>query len=181
MPSLICLGFASDQGILDGNLDVGDFVLDALGERWATELCHQNYLSPGYFDGEAQGNKRWQYYRTGTAGQNTILYNDTNQLVTAAPTIRFEKSRVADDSPSTHDDADPFLWTADLSSAYDGPKIQRGLTLLRNRTQVLIHDEIKGAVHTSQWRMHTKAHIQISESGKQAGKYMNKFPGVLTN
>ncbi|KAI0123629.1 hypothetical protein BJ170DRAFT_712668 [Xylariales sp. AK1849] len=75
-----------------GNLDTGDFVLDALREIWAVEPCHQNYLSPGYFDGEAQGNKRWQYYRTGTTGQNTILHNGSNQLVTAAPTTRFESS-----------------------------------------------------------------------------------------
>jgi hypothetical protein len=31
------------------DLDVGDFVLDALGTRWAGELGSANYLSPNYF------------------------------------------------------------------------------------------------------------------------------------
>ncbi|KAH6645527.1 chondroitin AC/alginate lyase [Truncatella angustata] len=156
-----------------GNLDAGDFVLDALGERWAVELCHQDYLSPGYFDGEAQKNKRWQYYRTGTAGQNTILYNGTNQLVTAAPTTSFESSSTVNHvSRPGLSNMVTTIWTANLSSAYNGPQIQRRLGLPRNRTQVLIQDQIKDAVHASQWRMHTRADIQISENRREAGKFL---------
>ncbi|KAF2998698.1 hypothetical protein E8E14_004610 [Neopestalotiopsis sp. 37M] len=154
-----------------GNLDAGDFVLDALGERWAVELCHQDYLSPGYFDSEAQDSKRWQYYRTGTAGQNTILYNGTNQLVAATPNTSFEAIHASDhDFRADYDYADTFVWTANLTSAYDGPQVQRALRLLHNRTQVLIQDHISKAVHASQWRMHTSADIQVSEDRRQAGK-----------
>lgn len=31
-----------------GDLDAGDFVLDALGQRWAGELGNGDYLSEGY-------------------------------------------------------------------------------------------------------------------------------------
>lgn len=164
-------------------MDAGDFVLDALGVRWAVELCQQDYLSPGYFDGEAQANKRWQYYRTSTAGQNTILYNGTNQLVTAAPHTRFESSNstVNHESITGLGDVDMSIWTANLTSAYDGPQLQRALKILNNRTQIMIQDQIKGAVHASQWRMHTRANIQISDSRKKAGKYLASLYRSITN
>jgi hypothetical protein len=142
-----------------------------LGQRWAVELCHQDYLSPGYFDSEAQDSKRWQYYRTGTAGQNTILYNGTDQLVAAAPNTSFEAIHASDhDFKADIVNTDTFVWTANLTSAYDGPQVQRSLRLLHNRTQVLIQDHISKAVHASQWRMHTSADIKVSEDRRQAGK-----------
>lgn len=43
----------------------GDFVLDALGQRWAGELGSADYLGDGYFStGEGQDAQRWLYYRT---------------------------------------------------------------------------------------------------------------------
>jgi hypothetical protein len=45
------------------NLDMGTFVFDALGQRWAGELCQAQYLADGYFSNEAQTSERWLYYR----------------------------------------------------------------------------------------------------------------------
>lgn len=164
-----------------GNLDAGDFVLDALGERWAIELCHQDYLSHGYFAGESQDSDRWLYYRTRTAGQNTILYNNTNQKVTTAPSVSFASSGTTETGPAfLVDDSSTALWITNLTSAYHGPRIRRGLKLLGGRSQVLLQDEIQGAAHTSQWRMHTRADIVTQEGGKRALLTMNgKRMGVI--
>jgi len=63
-----------------GQLDLGSFVLDALGVRWATDIpplggdvndnIPGDYELPGYFDVGME--RRFRYYRTGTSGHNTL-------------------------------------------------------------------------------------------------------------
>ncbi|KAK3372915.1 hypothetical protein B0T24DRAFT_649069 [Lasiosphaeria ovina] len=149
--------------MVDGNLDAGDFVLDAMGERWAGELCQDDYSAPLYFSSEAQDSPRWRYYRCRTAGQNTLLYNGQNQIADAPlETTRFG-SRGKEGGAS---------WMADLTNAYNGTSITRGLrtSVLGSGAswQVLIQDEIKSTERPSQWRMHTNASIAYSQSGKRA-------------
>ncbi|QGA19359.1 hypothetical protein EYB26_007048 [Talaromyces marneffei] len=156
-----------------GNLDAGDFVLDALGERWAGELCQDNYLSPGYFSSEASDSERWSYYRCGTQGQNTIVYNDSNQAVNAYPSTRFGTTQagITDDN---HDlKYDTSFWVANLTSSNNGTMIQRGVRLLQNRRQVLIQDEFTYTRFGSQWRMHTNASVTYSNNGRTAHLRMN--------
>ena len=103
-----------------GDLDCGDFVLDALGTRWAGELGSGDYLSTGYFDSEAQNATRWLYYRKRTEGQNTILVDQQNQDVTANPKMKYDSSGTAQGSstifkPSS--DSTSFV-VFDLTSAY---------------------------------------------------------------
>jgi len=148
------------------DLDAGDFVLDALGTRWAGELGSGDYLSPHYFSSDAQDSDRWKYYRKMTEGQNTILINQSNQNVLAAPTVKHESSGTAQGSSTVlniPNDSTAY-WTSDLSSAYfDGASVKRGVRLLNARKQVLIQDEIT-AQHGIQWRMHTNATITIDPS-----------------
>ena len=68
------------------DLDEGDFVLDAVGQRWAGGL---DYLAAGYFSSDARDSQWWLYYRKRTEGQNCILVDAANQLVIAAPTAKF--------------------------------------------------------------------------------------------
>lgn len=102
------------------DLDVGDFVLDALGTRWAGELGSADYNSPDYFSNDTQTSARWEYYRKMTEGQNTILIGETNQNVNAIPTITHDSSGTTQgDSTvvSLTTDSTAF-WVADMSSAY---------------------------------------------------------------
>lgn len=103
------------------DLDCGDFVIDALGTRWAGELGSGDYLSEGYFSSEAQDSERWLYYRKRTEGQNTILVNRQNQNVLALPTLRHESKNTAQGSSTVADipDDDAVYWVADLVSAYN--------------------------------------------------------------
>lgn len=156
--------------MLDGNLDAGDFVLEALGEQWAVELCHEDYDSPGYFSSEAMDSQRWEYHRCGSKGQNVLFYNNSNQLVTASPTIEFENGE--NDIAS--------YWIADLSSAYQGvSRVRRGVRLLNRRSAALLQDEIVGAGAGSQWRMHTTAKVTLSEDKKTAGMSLFRSPHHL--
>lgn len=106
--------------------------------------------------------QRWTYHRCGSKGQNTLLYNQSNQLVTASPTVKHEIGE--NDSNS--------YWMADLTSAYEGvSSVRRGLRLLDGRTAALIQDEIFDAAAGSQWRMHTTAIVTLSEDNTVAGMF----------
>jgi len=145
------------------DLDCGDFVLDALGTRWAGELGSGDYLSTGYFSTDAQDSQRWLYYRKRTEGQNTILVNAANQNVNAAPTVKHDTTKDAQGSSTveTVPNGSTAYWIADLVSAYnDTSSFSRGVRLINNRKQVLIQDEIT-ATQAIQWRMHTNATVTV--------------------
>jgi len=104
-----------------GDLDCGDFVLDALGTRWAGDLGSGDYLAAGYFDSEAQDSTRYLYYRKRTEGQNTILINQQNQLVTGdPPAMTYGSSGTAQESSTVFNvpsDSTAFV-VFDMTSAY---------------------------------------------------------------
>lgn len=111
-----------DQGHQTHNdLDAGDFVLDAMDTRWAGELGSGDYLSPQYFQSDAQDAFRWLYYRKRSEGQNVIVVNHQNQLVTASPTIKNGSSGTSQSSGTTvfqaSGDSKAFF-IADLATAY---------------------------------------------------------------
>ncbi|KZL84073.1 hypothetical protein CI238_10099 [Colletotrichum incanum] len=158
--------WTSPEGLfVDGNLDAGDFVLDAMGERWAGELCHDDYLAEGYFSSERQDSKRWKYYRCGTEGQNTVVMDGENQIANAEPYTWFESTEITGAPNQIESTA---YWIADLTSAYNGTSFHRGLRMLNDRKQVLIQDEIETAPFTSLWRMHTNASISYSKDRRIA-------------
>lgn len=152
-------------------------MLDALGERWAGELCQDNYLAPEYFAGESQDSGRWGYYRCGSRGQNTIVFNNTNQLVDALPATSYATGASSCNRETDHGKADfgecnSSFWVADLSSVYTGglSSFRRGLRLLGGRRGVLIQDELELVEEASEWRMHTNASISYSNGRRTARK-----------
>ena len=58
---------ASDPG--HPHDDLGGFVLETCGERWASDLGAEGYDEPQYFDLQLQ---RWAYYRAAWAGHNVL-------------------------------------------------------------------------------------------------------------
>ena len=131
------------------HLDLGSFVFDALGKRWAYDLGPDGYTLPQYFH-----KRRWTYYRTRAEGHNTFVLNpgarpDQDPLATARIT-RFSE-----------DPAAPFV-IINLSDAYSGNArlAQRGLRLLGGR-QLLIQDELTCDTPADfWWFMHTTAKLQ---------------------
>jgi len=152
------VGFkAGDNKANHSNLDLGTFVLDALGERWAIDLGADDYNLPGYF-----GAQRWTYYRLRAEGHNTLVLNpDTapdQDPQAAAPIVKFASR------------PDRSLAVADLSSAYarHAHEVRRGLALLEGR-QVLVQDEVRTTQPAEVcWFLHTPAEITVADEGRRA-------------
>lgn len=140
------------------HLDLGTFVVEALGERWAVDLGPDDYNLPGYF-----GPLRWSYFRLRTESHNTLLVNGTSQDPSGeAPLVAF-----SDDSYR------PFA-VFDLSKAY-GPAVKsarRGVALVDGK-DVLIQDEVDAPDADVVWQMLTRARVEPVPGGAvlhQAGR-----------
>ncbi len=131
-----------------GHLDAGTFVLDALGRRWAIQFGGDDYDLPGYF-----GDRREQYFRTGTRGQNTLLIDGHGQTP-------------AGESPLTGFAPSPDAFAvADLTDAYRGRCLSlfRGVRLIGRR--VLLQDDIALPRPSDlTWSLHTPADVSLDGS-----------------
>jgi hypothetical protein len=144
---------AGSNRVNHGHLDLGAFMLDADGERWAVDLGPDNYNLPGYWDGKTVTSPRWQYYRLNNRSHNTISPDDGLQSPDAdGPFLAFQST------------AGRAFAIADLSSAYphQAGRFRRGLALL-DRTRVLVQDEVTALKPdtTLIWRMCTGAEISV--------------------
>jgi hypothetical protein len=137
-----------------GHLDLGSFVMEAFGERWAIELGADSYGLPGYF-----GKQRWSYYRLGTEGQNTLTADDQNEdLDAVAPLTAF------------HAPPGGSFAVVDLKDAYKRTLAgwRRGMALL-DANRVLLQDEVQPKAPANvTWNFHTRATVEIAASGSQA-------------
>ena len=131
-----------------GHYDLGSFVLDANGVRWAMDLGPDDYELPGYFKPEM----RSRYYRTSTIGHNTIVINGECQPPDAGAVIIRE----------SFGETVSYL-VIDLSRAYPSAvSALRGFALI-DRRHVLIVDEIRpnGCLSSIDWQMHTTADLEL--------------------
>lgn len=138
--------------------DLGTFVFDALGVRWAHDLGGDSYSLPDYF-----GAGRSNIYRLRTEGQNTLVIN---------PEIASEQKREAraDIVKSGFTPQEAYMVT-DLSEAYEAhaTNVKRGIALVDHRRNMLVQDEISlkepGEIY---WFMHTLADVEVADHGKSA-------------
>lgn len=130
------------------HLDLGSFVLDAGGVRWAADLGPDDYDLPGYL-----GRQRWTYYRARTESHNTLLIDDLNQELRAE--ARITKQEFLPD----------FSWVQiDLSRAY-GSRLKQWTRRfgLAQKQAFLVGDSVRSeqAVEII-WSMMTDAEIAVS-------------------
>jgi hypothetical protein len=148
---------AGDNKANHGHLDLGSFVLDALGVRWVSDLGAEDYNLPGYF-----GSKRWEYYRLRAEGHNTLVIN---------PGSKPDQDPKAEAQLIRFSSRPEFAFTiADLTPAYatKAQKVQRGLAML-DRKRVLVQDEIEMEKPGQLWWFcHTTARIILDADGKGA-------------
>ncbi|MBO2942422.1 DNRLRE domain-containing protein [Paenibacillus sp. F411] len=156
---------AGSNHVTHSDLDVGTFVMDALGVRWAEELGADSYAVPNYFD-EGEKGKRWNYYRKRAEGQNVLVINPgMGQEQTLLGTA------VIDSLASDDDEA--FAIT-DLTPVYEevrntNGQVKRGIQLLDHRRQVILQDELE-LTEASEiwWFMHTGTNVKVAEDGQSA-------------
>ncbi|UCG49700.1 MAG: heparinase II/III family protein [Phycisphaerales bacterium] len=144
-------------GVSHGHMDVGSFVLDADGVRWAVDLGPESYhkIESLGMDlwGRRQGAQRWSIFRYNNLSHSTLVVNGEHQRVDGdAPIIRF-----------SDDESFPHV-VFDMSSVYSGQLAQalRGASLLPSG-QVIIQDELKATNRpgTVRWAMVTPAEVSI--------------------
>jgi hypothetical protein len=154
-PDAMYIGFkGGDNKANHAHLDLGTFVMDASGVRWALDLGPDNYELPGYF-----GKERWNYYRLRTEGHNTITVGKENQNPKA-------EAKIIDFSAEP---TNPFA-VVDLTDAYKEQQItaKRGVKLLAS-DQCLVEDEISASnMVPIEWHFHTDATVNIAPDGKHA-------------
>jgi hypothetical protein len=155
--ALFVAGKAGDNTTSHSDLDIGTFVLEALGQRWFTELGSDDYNLPGYFHAP-----RWTYYRKRAEGQNTLVVNpseDPGQELAGTGTLLEG-------------------WGTEASAAFiiDGAGAQPDLAAWRRgwrlddfRRYVIVQDEIVAAAPSDLWWFaHTAAAIDIAPDGRSA-------------
>jgi len=139
------------------HMDVGTFVMDADGVRWAADLGMQDYhsLESKKVDlwNMKQDSQRWRIFRLGAACHNILTVDGRQQVVQGRAPIILAK---------------PGLTVIDTGAVYQGQlaAAQRGVALLPDRS-VLVQDEITaGAAATVRWAMLTPAAVTVTAAGR---------------
>jgi len=157
-PNAFFIGFKGGDNQADhAHLDLGSFVLDAMGERWAFDLGRDDYDLPGYWDFK-EGGERWQYFCLNNRSHNTLTINDDIQRAKAvAPIVKHSSSK------------EKSFAIADLTKAYfpHTKSVLRGIALIDGKT-IVIQDEIvwSGKEKKLCWNLMTDAEITLT--GKEA-------------
>jgi len=126
------------------HLDLGSFVVDALGHRWACDLGPDDYGIPNYFDPAV----RARLYRTATIGHNTLVIDGACQpAAVVAPIIGYSCAPALS------------VTVIDLSAAYPScARLVRGCALIAGRHVVIVDEIVPGPAPIAlAWQMHTEA------------------------
>ncbi len=162
-----------------GHMDVGSFVFDAMGERWAMDFGMQNYESleskgVGIW-GKEQNSQRWDVFRYHNMSHNTITLNNQLQAVKG-------KAEVVTKQNSNN----RMAFNLDLSSLYpeQATAVHREIAIVQQK-QVEISDEVSSIKQGGElvWTMLTTAEFHENGGGKayltQHGKRLNlKLTGL---
>ena len=157
-PNAAFLGFKGGYNRANhGHLDIGSFVYEVNGIRWAVDLGMENYNLPGFF-----GNQRWNYFRTNNRSHNTLVIGDKIQNPAAdCKIIQFESGTTPKGVIATA--------LVDMTDAYKGQvqQARRTAQLLENG-EATMTDMLEGVTEPVRWGLMTQAEIEISEGGKTA-------------
>ena len=148
-------GFKGGDSAWNHNhLDLGSFVYDCNGTRFAADMGADNYALPGYFDDKV----RWSYYRLNSRGHNVVLLDNSSQPFPATAAITaFNASGAAPVDAAAR---------VDLTLAYaaHARAASRTLVSLNDTRALLIVDEWSwggggggAAPRNLTWQLHTAA------------------------
>lgn len=158
-PNAIYLGFkGGSPSVNHGHMDIGSFIVEADGVRWAIDMGSQSYESlesrgMSIF-GRTQDAVRWTILRLNNYIHNTLTVNGELQRVDGYAKI--EK----------HGDNPAFMFgVTDMSTLYDGQLAQavRGAAIVDGK-YVVIRDELKAGDKKAKvrWQMLTGTNVAIT-------------------
>lgn len=148
---------AGDNRANHAHLDIGSFVYESGGNRWAVDLGGDDYNLPGYF-----GKARWTYYRLRAEGHNTLALRgaaqaDQDPRADCPLVLCEERDRAS-------------LAVADLTAALTGTaSARRGFRLSADRA-LRIQDEVRAGPSPAAllWSLHTRATAEVTADGRAA-------------
>lgn len=142
------------------HMDIGSFVMEANGVRWAMDFGAQDYNSL-----ESQGidlwnmkqeSQRWEVFRYNNMAHNTLTVNGKKQLISGNAPIE-----------NITEQSDRMSVSMDLTSLYDTElkSLKRGASIIAGR-YVLIQDEYQAGDRpaTIRWNMLTAAEPQVVDN-----------------
>lgn len=137
-PNAIFVGFKTGRaGANHSHMDIGSFIMEADGVRWAVDLGPQDYTSLEIAGidlwNRKQGSQRWNVYRYNNFSHNTLTFDHKKQDVGGYTRI------------DSYGDSSGFMYlVSDLSNAYKGQvkSCKRGVAIVDNRF-VVVQDEIE--------------------------------------
>jgi hypothetical protein len=140
------------------HMDIGSFVMDAMGVRWAMDFGMQDYESLESKGvklwGRTQDSERWNVFRLNNFTHNTLSVDSQFQVVSGQASIINSGNAI-----------DKMYTVYDLQTVYAGQLMdaKRGISIL-NQKQVLVRDEYAtGAKETKiRWTMLTPAVANIT-------------------
>jgi hypothetical protein len=143
-----------------GHMDVGSFIMEALGERWAMDFGMQDYnsLETAGVDlwNMKQNSQRWEVFRYNNQAHNTLTVNNQLQAVGGYAKIT-----------SASESAGMINAVTDITSVYTGllNKAVRGIAIVDNK-YVTVRDEIEtsGSETVIRWNMVTSASVSITDN-----------------
>jgi hypothetical protein len=154
-PNAAFLGFkGGDNKANHGHLDIGSFIYEVNGVRWAVDIGADNYNLPGFF-----GRQRWDYYLNNNRSHNTLVIGDKIQNPAAVGNIvEFESGKAGTIVASA---------VVDMTEAYKGQvsKATRIAALYKDGS-VVFNDTLNGVTEPVRWGMMTQATIELD--GKTA-------------
>ncbi len=142
------------------HMDVGSFIMESDGVRWAMDFGMQDYnsLEQKGVDlwNRAQNSQRWQVYRYNNYVHNTLTVNGHLQVVKGDARI------------TAHNSGENFMQaTTDISELYKGDldKAVRGIAIV-DKKYVLVRDEIEAPQKETviRWTLLTPADVKITGS-----------------
>ncbi len=160
-PAAAFMGFKA--GMLEvnhGHLDLGSFVFEVNGVRWAHDFGMEKEI---YDRNDSwaldQESARWHFLRANNHGHNTLTINSALQQVAGIARLG-----------ATASNADRAHAVIDLSPTYAGhaQQVQRGVALIGGRRHFLLQDDIIGATGPIRWTWITRAHISLAADGREA-------------
>ena len=186
-----------DNRVPSSQLDLGTFVLDAGGTRWAIELGSETDRAPGFDPKAADRSKRYQLYVEGTPGQNTLEIGQAEEQPAAKkgapppkPVISTNQSLDARAALSLVKSApEAGMAVVDLEQAYSkvAKSALRGAMVVRGaKPYVVLQDELNIKNNTPVvWKMHTRAEVapegstvKLTDKGKTMHLAIVSPPGA---
>lgn len=161
-PDAIYLGFkAGSPSVNHGQMDVGSFIMEADGVRWAADFGKQDYESLESKGikvfGRTQDAQRWSIFRYNNLAHNTLTIDHAHQRVDGYGKI----DRYSDDPAFS-------FAISDITGVYQGQVQQatRGVGIL-DEQYVIVQDEIEtmNQVTHIRWTMMTTAEVVLTERG----------------